>query len=182
MLAKALSERLINRAGLWLALFVSSVVPAGLADAQSVNERPYVKIEKIFGDTVDFDQKLLEVEGVSLDTALPGDMLCLIAAVRLKPDAAPKPPRRDMARPWLLQFGGVWKPTPLPSDGPKGRDLLQVCGAYLQTEGLDEAILTALEQPGSFFAADLTGTVLPLYAPEWRLAVSIRYVRRNPDR
>lgn len=107
MLAKRLSSRRNKRAGLWLALFVSAAVLSGMADAQSANERPYVKIEKIFGDIVDFDRKLLEVEGVSLDTALPGDMLCLIAAVRLKRNAAPKPPRRDMERPWFLQFGGT---------------------------------------------------------------------------
>lgn len=141
-----------------------------------------MKIEKIFGDIVDFDRKLLEVEGGSLATALPGDMLCLIAAVRLKRNAAPKPPRRDMERPWFLQFGGAWKPTPPRVDGPKGRDLVQVCGAYLRADGLDDAILNALEQPGSFYVTDLTGTALQLYAPERRLAVSIRYVRRNPDR
>lgn len=161
------------------ALFMSGLVCS--ANAQSRPERPHVKIEKIFGDLVDDDRKLIEIEGVSLDGTQPGTMLCLIGAVRLKANASPVPPRRDLSRPSFLQFGGSWKSTPRLAEGPKGKDLLQICRAFLAADGLDDQLLNALEAPGSFYISDWTGLVLQVYAPERRLAVSIRYMRRNPD-
>lgn len=167
------------KAGLWSAFFVFLLVLAGVATAQGVGERPYVKVEKIFGKPVAYDRKLAEVEGLAPDLTGPAGMVCLIAAVRLKPDAAQTPPRRDMSRPSFLQFGGAWKATPRRASGPSGCDLLQVCGAYLRQDGLDDALLNALEAPGSYYLSDWTGSVLQLYAPQRRLAVSIRYLRRN---
>lgn len=177
MRAKARRSKRLGRAGLWSALFLLGL---GIC-SPALAERPYVKIEKIFGDLLDYDRKLIEIEGVSVDNTQPGDMLCLIAAVRLKADAAPKPPRKDLSRPAFLQFGGVWKPTPRGESGPKGKDLLQTCGAYLRQDGFNDDLLTALETPGSYYISDWTGSVLQVYAPERRLAASIRYMRRNPD-
>lgn len=141
-------------------------------------DRPFANVERTFGDLVAWDRKLIEQQAVPLDGSQPSNSICLISAVRLSRDAAPKPPRRDQSRPLYAQFGGDWKPTPLPTSGPRGKDILTICGAFLREDRFDQTLLNALETPGSFYVRDFTGSLLQVYAPERRIAVSIRLAQR----
>ncbi|WP_435259030.1 hypothetical protein ACSBLW_04455 [Thioclava sp. FR2] len=165
-------KRDFMKAGLWSAFFIFVTLVGAAAIAQ---DRIYASIPKMFGAVVEYDRSLIETSVASLNNQKPSDLLCHIAAVRLKKDASHKPPRRDLSRPDFLQFGGNWKPTPILAEGPKGKDLLEVCGAFLRVDGLEDLILNAVETPGSYYISDWAGSMFQLYAPERRIALSIRY-------
>jgi hypothetical protein len=154
-----------------------ALMPAG-AVAQTT-ERPFANVERTYGDVVAWDRKLIEQEAVPLDGAQPSGTLCLIAAVSLSRDAAREPPRRDRTRPLYAQFGGDWKPTPMAATGPRGKDILAICEAFLRADRFDQTLLNALETPGSFYLRDFTGSLLQVYAPDRRIAVSIRLAQRR---
>ncbi|MFN3723646.1 MAG: hypothetical protein ACK4VZ_11410 [Paracoccaceae bacterium] len=151
---------------------------AGHVAAQT-SDRPYASIPHTFGDLVDYDRKLIQTEGVPVVAGLPADTLCLISAVRLATTAAANPPQRDRSRRLYVQFGGNWKPTPMTENGPRGKDILSICDPYLRADGFKDALSDALETPGSFFIRDFTGNVLQVYAPQRRIAASIRLAQRK---
>ena len=185
----------LKKAGLWSAFFMAAAFWAspGLA-----TDRPFASIARTFGDLVDYDRNLIETESVPLALGQPADALCLVTAVRLKPDATEQPPRRDRSRPLYAQFGGAWKSTPMAIKGPKGKDILAICGPFLRVDGFsalnalgldrmtlsgfDNALLNALETPGSYYIKDWTGSLLQVYSARYRLAVSIRLAERKAGR
>jgi hypothetical protein len=155
----------------WIAFLIILAAPA------QAKERPFVSVAKTFGDLVNYSYKLIETEAVPLDNGLPSTSLCLVAAVRLPPDIARTPPKRDRSRPLYAQFGGDWKPTPM-AGGPKGRDIQAVCAPFLRVDRFNEALDAALAGPGSFYIRDFTGSVLQVYSPQQRIAVTIRLAQR----
>lgn len=172
------ANRTAKKAGLWPAFFMEAALMTGQAAAQT-GGRPYASIPHTFGDLVAYDRKLIQTEGVPLANGLPDDTLCLISAVRLSTNAAGTPPQRDRSRRLYVQFGGDWKPTPMTSTGPRGKDILSICDPYLRADGFLDALLNALDAPGSFYLRDFTGNLLQVYAPERRIAASIRLAQRK---
>ncbi|RUS59269.1 hypothetical protein EGN72_15100 [Pseudorhodobacter sp. E13] len=156
----------------WIAALILLAAPA------QAEERPFVNVAKMFGDLIPYNSKLIETEAVPLDNGLPSTSLCLIAAVRLPQDSTTPPPKIDRTRPRYAQFGGDWKPTPMVG-GPKGRDIRAACAPFLRSDRFDEALETALASPGNFYIRDFTGTLLQVYAPQQRIAVSIRLAQRK---
>jgi hypothetical protein len=101
---------------------------------------------------------------------------CVVLGVDLAPDASLTPPPANLRLAPEKRFGGAWKPTPVPPNGPRQRDLVELCGAFMDGGAL-RSLKAALEQPGSFVVQDWTGSLLQVYAPGQRLAISIRLKR-----
>lgn len=101
---------------------------------------------------------------------------CVVLGVDLAQTASLTPPKADLQKPPEKRFGGAWKPTPVPPRGPRQRDLVDLCGGFMDRGALRQ-LKAALEQPGSFVVQDWTGTLLQVYAPGQRLAVSLRLKR-----
>ena len=158
----------------WAALFLLCllVIPVSV-QAQA---RPSASVERTFGDLIDYDRKLIEISGIPLAGDIPAGLVCLVSAARLTPRAEPVPPRKDLSRPNIFQFGGVWRATPRTATGPQGKDLLRICGPYLRADGFSDKITAALEAPGSHYLSDFTGSLLQIYSPGQRFALSLRLV------
>lgn len=178
MRAERSEIRTVKKAGHWPVFFIlAAFLFAPHAWGQ---DRPFANIERTFGDLVEWDRKLIEMQAVPVSGAQTDKMICLISAVRLTKAASDDPPRQDMRRPLYAQFGGDWRPTPMTNKGPRGKDILSICGAFLRSDRFDQTLLNALETPGSFYLRDFTGSLLQVYAPERRIAVSIRLAQRAP--
>jgi hypothetical protein len=120
---------------------------------------------------------IVQTDGIPIAPGQPAGAICLIGAVELGLPAATKPPRLDRSRGQWAEFGGSWRPTPLPTTGPRGRDLLTVCQPYL-TADLVDMIREAIETPGSYVVRDWLGGKLQVYSPTQGFAASIRFAIR----
>ena len=169
----------VGKAGLWSAFFLAAglgLAGTGRAQMLGIMVGAGLDAKEMFEGVVDMDRIRVDWGGKVSHPGPDRGASCVVLGVDLAPDASPAPPRANLRLAPEKRFGGAWKPTPAPPKAPRQRDLVDLCGAFMD-KGALRGLKAALEQPGSFVLQDWTGTLLQVYAPGQRLAISIRLKR-----
>ena len=100
---------------------------------------------------------------------------CTFALVELPAAAALTPGKRANGEvAWYLEWGGDWKKTPVDHPGLHQRDTIRDCASNWSPD-VETRLLSAISEPGSFYARDGVGETVYVYSAKLRIAARIRF-------